>query len=161
MPNILQISQRMRWLAIFAAVVAVLASMATFAGAAPRGINATTDNVAIDGYDPVAYFTDGKATKGSADHEVVWQDARWYFASEEHRKLFEAAPSRYAPQFGGWCAAGIAVGHYYAVDPETWTIVDGKLYLIHNREIAEKWQQDRAAKIAKAEQVWSEGAKAN
>lgn len=144
-------------------VAAMLGPLLTLCGPglAEQSINATADNVAINGYDTVAYFVDGKATKGASDHEAVWQDVRWYFASDEHRKLFEADPSRYAPQFGGWCAAGVAAGHLYSVDAETWTIVDGKLYLYYNREIADKWRQDRGENIARAEKAWSEQAEAN
>lgn len=125
--------------------------------AADTKINKTGDDVAINGYDTVAYFVDGKATRGSPDHQVVWQDARWYFANDEHRQLFESDPSRYAPQFGGWCAAGIAEGQYYAVDAETWTIVDGKLYLNYDRDVEQKWREERDRNIAQAEQIWAAG----
>ncbi len=118
-------------------------------------INKTAENVAINGYDTVAYFVDGKATKGSPEHQATWQDALWYFATAEHRQLFQSDPSRYAPQFGGWCALGVAEGEYYAVDAETWTIVDGKLYLNYDRKVRDEWQQQRTEKIAQAEEIWA------
>ncbi|MFQ5983540.1 MAG: YHS domain-containing (seleno)protein, partial [Woeseiaceae bacterium] len=74
--------------------------------------NVDANNVAIHGYDTVAYFTDGKPTKGKKDFEHVWNDARWHFASATNRDLFTANPDRYAPQFGGYCAGGLAAGEY-------------------------------------------------
>ena len=76
---------------------------------ADEKINKDTEGVAILGYDTVAYFTDGRPVKGSPDFEYVWQDARWRFASAEHRTLFVSSPDRYAPQFGGFCTGGIGL----------------------------------------------------
>lgn len=146
-------------LALRVATLFVVPLMITTAVASEPAINKSADNVAINGYDTVAYFTDGKAIKGSVQYEVVWQEARWHFASAEHRRLFEADPSRYAPQFGGWCAAGVAVGEYYEVDAETWTIVDGKLYLNYSRDVAAQWQHNRLEEIANAERAWAEKSK--
>ena len=64
-------------------------------------------NVAIKGYDPVAYFTEGKAMEGSEDHALKWLGANWHFASNEHKEMFAATPTAYAPQYGGHCATGI------------------------------------------------------
>jgi hypothetical protein len=87
-------------------------------------------NVAIEGYDPVAYFTDGKPTRGSDAITHEWQGAIWQFASEQHRALFAADPEAYAPQFGGLCTEGVAFHEVTAnLEPEYWQIVDGKLYL--------------------------------
>lgn len=87
-------------------------------------------NVAIKGYDPVAYFTEGRAVKGSEAYAHEWLGAVWHFASVEHRDRFAAEPVRYAPQYGGHCATGIAYGEFTAnIDPEAWNIIDGKLYL--------------------------------
>jgi len=161
MPVICGFSKSMRWVVpCLAAFLSALFVIAT-ASASELSINKSDKNLAIDGYDAVAYFTDSKATRGSSEHEVAWQDAHWYFSSAEHRKLFEADPSRYAPQFGGWCAAGVAKGEYFEVNPEVWTIVDGKLYLSYSRNIRDKWLEERSEKIAKAEHVWAERAKTN
>src|SRR5947208_10322078 len=86
--------------------------------------------VAISGYDPVAYFTDGKPVPGLTEFEHVWHDARWRFASAGHRDLFVGDPNRYAPQYDGYCAGGVAEAavfgaHKDTVDPEAWAIVDG------------------------------------
>ena len=117
--------------------------------------NVDSDTVAIHGYDTVAYFTDGKPTKGSNEFEQVWQDTRWQFASATNRDLFTANPDRYAPQYGGYCALGLAAGEYADADPNAWTIVDGKLYL--NKTLAfrdEVWRKAPKAYLATADYNW-------
>ncbi len=116
--------------------------------------NVDSDKVAIHGYDTIAYFTEGKPMKGSAEFEKVWQDARWQFASATNRDLFTANPDRYAPQFGGYCAGGLAVGEYADVDPEAWTIVDGKLYLNKTMELRKVWRKAPEAHVEFAEYNW-------
>src|SRR5215471_8139413 len=93
--------------------------------------------LSISGYDPVAYFTDGKAVPGKSEFEYLWHKLRWRFATGEHRELFVKEPDRYAPQYDGYCALGAAndaAAHKDTVDPEAWAIVDGKLYLTHMRQ---------------------------
>ena len=85
--------------------------------------------IAIQGYDPVAYFTQGKAVKGSDAFSHQWLGATWYFANAEHRDLFAVDPVKYAPQYGGYCTSGIAGAGLHGADPKIWRIVDGKLYL--------------------------------
>ena len=85
--------------------------------------------LAIQGYDPVAYFTDGKPTRGLPDFEYQWDEHRYRFASAEHRDLFKADPVRYAPQFGNFCAMALALGQIVVANPENWLISDGKLYV--------------------------------
>ena len=86
--------------------------------------------VAIKGYDPVAYFTEEKAMQGSKDISHRWLGAVWNFSSEEHKSLFAESPVKYAPQYGGYCAGGLAYGDSTVnIDPEAWRIIDGKLYL--------------------------------
>jgi YHS domain-containing protein len=87
-------------------------------------------NVAIEGYDPVAYFIEGRARQGSPDITYDWQGVTWQFASAAHRDEFMRTPESYAPQFGGLCAEGVAYDEISAnLDPEVFEIVDGKLYL--------------------------------
>ena len=108
-------------------------------------------DVAIKGYDPVAYFTDGKAVRGSEAISYDWLGATWRFSSDEHRRLFSTSPVSYAPQYGGLCAEGVAA-HGEAtvnIDPESWKIVDGKLYLT-----AAAHFQDRTLDVAAAEKNW-------
>jgi enamine deaminase RidA (YjgF/YER057c/UK114 family) len=114
--------------------------------------------LSISGYDPVAYFIDGKPVQGKTDFEYLWHKLRWRFASGEHRELFVKDPDRYAPQYDGYCAMGVAAGeagHKDTVDPEAWAIVDGKLYLTHMRQGMDAWRQNPAEYIKQADGNWA------
>ena len=87
------------------------------------------DRTALGGYDPVAFFTDSKAVKGSPRITARHRGAAYFFATEEHRKMFEQNPDKFVPQYGGFCAYGVAVGALFPVDITTWQVRDGKLYL--------------------------------
>jgi hypothetical protein len=126
--------------------LALLVSGSFHAGAGER--------LAIKGYDPVAYFTVGKPTPGSPEHEVVWRDARWRFSSAQHRELFAKNPEMYAPQYGGYCAMGVALGMKAEVDPQVWRIVDGRLFLNYDRSAQKKWEAERTAMIETADAKW-------
>lgn len=128
------------------------------AGHGGEGVTLDTDEngLAIRGYDSVAYFTEGKATRGIDEHQYTWLDATWYFSSARNRALFVANPEKYAPLYGAFCALGVSVHQAVSVDPEAWTIVNGKLYLNYNLEYRDKWQQNKLQNIAKADAVWSE-----
>ena len=118
-------------------------------------VNTTLFGVAIQGYDPVAYFTDSKPVKGDSRFEQTWNGATWRFASAEHRDAFKAAPEKFAPQFGGYCAYAVSQGHTANVDPENaWKIVDGKLYLNYSVDVAKTWATDIPGFIRKAEGNW-------
>jgi hypothetical protein len=108
--------------------------------------------LAIKGYDPVAYFTDGKPVPGRAEFEFEWDDRRWRFASAEHRDLFKASPVRYAPQFGNYCAMALALNQVVVADPENWLISDGKLYVFGKPAPAGPvlFEKDLAGNINKA-----------
>jgi YHS domain-containing protein len=112
------------------------------------------DEVAIKGYDPVAYFVDGAAKKGSEDFAYEWLGATWHFASAAHRDLFIEAPIRYAPQYGGYCAAGLTDGANDTTDPEAWLIVDGKLYLLYSQETLANWERNPSENIRQADANW-------
>jgi len=134
--------------ASLAAAAIVSAAAAASAGEVNTGY---FGDVAIKGYDPVAYFTDGKAVRGSEAISYDWLGATWRFSSDEHRRLFSTSPVSYAPQYGGLCAEGVAA-HGEAtvnIDPESWKIVDGKLYLT-----AAAHFQDRTLDVAAAEKNW-------
>ncbi|BCG96722.1 YHS domain-containing (seleno)protein [Mesorhizobium sp. 131-2-1] len=113
-------------------------------------------NVAIQGYDPVAYFTDGRATVGSPTISKKWLGATWYFASVQHRDAFISEPVRYAPQFGGFCTGGMSAKEASAnLDPEAFRIVDGKLFLFSGKGgLEEDFDANPAPVIAKAEAEW-------
>lgn len=113
-------------------------------------------NKAIDGYDAVAYFTDGEPVEGSRDFTYEYQGAVWMFASQEHLELFMADPQAYAPQYGGYCAYAVANGDTASAEPDLWTIHEGKLYLNYNRKINEQFRNDIDAFIEQADQNWPE-----
>jgi hypothetical protein len=117
-------------------------------------VNRTPGGVAAKGYDVVAYFEDGRPVKGSSRFTYEWMGANWQFSTGERRDRFAAAPDKYAPQYGGYCAW--AVGHNYTadVDPEAWRIVDGKLYLNYSKSVQSKWEQDRTKWIREADRNW-------
>lgn len=112
-------------------------------------------DVAIEGYDAVAYFTAGKPVEGTKEHTVSYQDANWRFASAENRALFAADPEKYAPQYGGYCAFAVANGSKAGIDPESWKVVDGKLYLNYSKAIQKKWLEDVPGFIEKADANWA------
>jgi YHS domain-containing protein len=114
----------------------------------------TLSSLAVEGYDPVAYFTDGKPVEGKSDFEYEWNGATWRFASQEHLDTFKADPEAYAPQFGGYCAWAVSQGYTASAVPEAWRIVDGKLYLNYSKGVQSKWSQDIPGNIAKANQNW-------
>ncbi len=113
------------------------------------------EKVAIRGYDPVAYFTEGHPVKGKIDFEVSWNGVRWRFASAAHQDLFVSDPERYSPQFGGLCAWGVAIGKHFDADPESWAIVEGKLYLTYGKAQSEKLQANLAGNLEKANANWA------
>jgi enamine deaminase RidA (YjgF/YER057c/UK114 family) len=123
-------------------------------GSAPR---ADEPRLSISGYDPVAYFTDGKPVQGKADLEYLWHKSRWRFASSEHRDLFIKDPEHYAPQYDGYCAMGAAVdaaAHKDTVDPNAWAIVEGKLYLVHSSYWLAQWRERAKEYIKQADADW-------
>ena len=110
--------------------------------------------LAIHGYDPVAYFTEGQARVGKATLTAKHGDAAYRFVSEANKEEFERNPERYAPQYGGYCAFGVSVGAKFDGDPTLFRVVDGKLYFNLNPEIQATWQKDIPGNIGKAEQNW-------
>lgn len=110
--------------------------------------------VAVDGYDPVAYFTDGRPVRGTTQHRVTHQGYEYRFASAEHLAAFRANPARYLPQYGGYCAWAVAQGYTAAGNPNNWRIVDGRLYLNYNDEIQTRWERDIPGFIRSANGNW-------
>ena len=112
------------------------------------------DDLAIKGYDTVAYFKDGKALKGNESFTFQWHDMTWYFSTKENRDLFAASPEKYAPQYDGYCAWAMTESRKAITDPEVWKIVDGKLYLNCSQTAYEKWSRDIPGNIKKADTNW-------
>jgi YHS domain-containing protein len=117
------------------------------------------NGLAIKGYDPVAYFTAGKAIKGDKDQAVYSQGATYYFSSSANKELFKANPSKYLPEYGGWCAYAMgAKGEKVSIDPETFKIVGGKLYLFYNRffnNTLKDWNKDETNLKKNADANWA------
>jgi uncharacterized membrane protein YphA (DoxX/SURF4 family)/YHS domain-containing protein len=136
-------------------LVAVVA-LSSFAADARAGEFYGKDGVAIKGYDPVAYFTDGKAVAGSPEHTAEYQGSIFHFSSQENRDVFAADPAKYAPQYGGFCAFGTAGGYKAKIEPAAFTVVDGKLYLNYDERVQKQWRADIPKFVAKADQNWPE-----
>ncbi len=111
---------------------------------------------AINGYDPVAYFKDGKPVEGDNAYKLEWQGATWHFKNAENKAAFEKSPETYAPQYGGFCAWAVSKGYTAPTVPEAWDIVDGKLYLNNSLGVQSVWRKERADNIQAADNRWPE-----
>lgn len=137
-------------------VTAASLSFAIASGALAAGpeLNASSTGLALQGYDPVAYFTVGEATPGNWKITSIHNEATYRFSSEEHKAAFEANPSAYLPEYGGYCAFGAAMGFKFDGDPNQWKIVDGELYLNISKDIQERWLTDVPGFIQQADANW-------
>lgn len=111
-------------------------------------------DTAVDGHDPVAYFTEGKPVKGSKDFSTEYQGAEFRFASQANLDAFLADPEKYAPQYGGYCAWAAAQNKTAPGKAEYWAIVDDKLYLNFSKKVQDDWNEDRSGFITKADENW-------
>jgi len=135
---------------------ALSVAVATSAFAASVELNASSTGLAMQGYDPVAYFTDGVHTKGDYRISSSHNEATYWFSSEEHKAAFDADPEAYLPQYGGYCAFGAAMGFKFDGDPEHWKIVDGELFLNLSKDIQARWSEDIPGFIEKADTNWTD-----
>jgi YHS domain-containing protein len=119
-------------------------------------LNTDAKGLALHGYDPVAYFQAGAPTTGKAELQTNHRGATYRFASAANLAQFKADPDRYAPQYGGFCAMGVALEKKLDVDPNAWRIVDGKLYLNLNKDVQKKWLDDVPGNLAQANATWPE-----
>jgi len=113
------------------------------------------NDLAIRGYDPVAYFHSGKPSKGDAAFSFQWHGMTWHFSTRANREVFAANPEKYAPQYDGYCAWAMTEARKAQTDPEVWKIVDDKLYLNCSPAAYEKWRRDIPGNIRKADANWS------
>lgn len=143
-----------RILASLMLALGLLAAVAAPASAKSEINSSLIGSVAIDGTDPVAYFTEGKAVKGSSGFTHRWKGAAWRFKNAANRDAFAASPEKYSPQFGGYCAWAVSQGYTAGIDPEAWKIVRGKLYLNYSKGVQAQWVEDIPGNIAKAESHW-------
>jgi YHS domain-containing protein len=116
--------------------------------------NTNEKGVILDGYDPVAFFTDNKPVKGDAQFQFTYDKAIYYFASQEHLDLFKADPEKYKPQFGGWCAYAVSLGRVAPIDVNTFSIVNNRLVIQHNQRAVNGWNKDVQGNLALADKYW-------
>ena len=133
-----------------------LIAAAPAAQAEPPIYKGVFSNTALQGHDPVAYFTEGKPVKGDEAFTTEYMGAEFRFASAANRDAFLADPHAYAPQYGGYCAWAMADGKHAKGDARHWRIVDGKLYLNYNKSIQKKWDADIPGFIERADTEWSD-----
>ena len=136
-------------------IMVLLMTLTACGGSSPVApVNAAANGVAIAGADPVAYFVSADYHAGSSEFTHEWNGATWHFANAANRDAFVAAPRRYAPQFGGYCAWAVSRNYTAAIDPTAWKIVDDKLYLNYNAQVQQRWAKEERANIAQAEKNW-------
>jgi YHS domain-containing protein len=136
---------------VFILVALTLMCFSTFAA---KPLVFSTREGAIEGYDPVAYFTKGMPVRGSDKYSLEWNGATFKFSSLAHFELFKAAPGKYAPQYGGYCAYAVSEGATASTVPEAWTIVDDKLYLNFSTGVRNRWSKDIPGRVARADENW-------
>ncbi|MDZ4762781.1 MAG: YHS domain-containing (seleno)protein [Alphaproteobacteria bacterium] len=132
---------------------ATAAAPAAFAEKAPVYTSFASD-LAVGGFDPVAYFQSKGPVEGSKTFEYTHNGAKWRFANAENLAAFKSDPARYAPQYGGYCAWAASQGYTAKGDPKYWKVVNGKLYLNYNSDIQTKWEKDVPGFITKADANW-------
>ena len=135
------------------ALIALLFAAPASAASVERNIDKS--GITMMGYDPVAYFEVGKPTKGNASHAAKHDGATYHFASQKHRDMFAQNPDKYIPAYGGWCSYGMRYGQKSRIDPNSWDIVDGKLYLTLNGGTRAVWHQKVAENISVADKLWN------
>jgi YHS domain-containing protein len=119
----------------------------------PQTFTGIVEGVGAGGYDVVSYFSK-MPVPGKKIYTATWKGAEWRFSSAENLKAFEAAPEKYAPQYGGYCAYGLAQGYAVKGEPEQWSVVDGKLYLNYSASVKSKWQTDIPGYIKTGDANW-------
>ncbi len=139
---------------LFFVIMLLFVAIGAEAAAEPRRNNVDSEGYSIDRYDPVAYFTEGQPVRGQREFTVEYEGAKYAFTSESNRALFLGDPEQYVPQYGGYCAYGVAHGSRSNVDPEVWDIVDGRLYLMISAGTMSVWQKKKKAHIEMANKAW-------
>jgi YHS domain-containing protein len=131
----------------------------TPAGDDPQLVNVDKTGVILDGYDPVAFFTDNKPVLGSGEYQSSYHGAIYHFASADHKAMFDKEPAKYEPQFGAFCAYAVSVGHTAPIDVNTFSIIDGRLVVQHNAKAVGLWNKDPQGNLKHADKYWPAVAK--
>jgi YHS domain-containing protein len=138
-------------------ILAVLIVVAAAAGAQVMDgteFNTNEDGLALEGYDPVAYFTLGEATEGTPEIEAQYNGVKFRFADESHRRLFEADPEKYLPAYGAYCAWAASRGNLADIDPTAFVVHDDRLFLNYNNRLNRRFIGDLDENVEKADQNW-------
>jgi YHS domain-containing protein len=135
-------------------ILCLLAVAFAAQGAFAADVNVDANGVAIQGYDPVAYFTEEKAVRGSNEFRAEHGGAIYLFSSAENLAQFNADPEKFVPAYGGYCAFGLASGYKAKIEPDAFTIAEGKLYLNYNQAVRDQWRRDIPGYIEKADTNW-------
>lgn len=117
-------------------------------------LNLQKDGLALQGFDPVAYFTQNKPVKGKAEFKSTYRGALYYFASAEDKALFDKEPEKYEPAYGGFCAYGVSRNKLVEIDPEAFQIVDGRLLVQYSKSVQSNFNKDPQGNVAKANANW-------
>ena len=151
-------SRRQLLTSLSATIVSLVIGVMPVPGAAqskkPAVFTDIVKGVAVGGYDPVAYFTEGKPVQGKPEIPLAHDGATWRFSSEANRDLVKADPAKYAPQYGGYGAWAVASNYTAKGDPRAWTIRDGKLYLNYDKSVHRTWEKDIPGNVTKADANW-------
>lgn len=142
---------RMKWLLT---VSFMLSALCCTRSASVSPVNETSKGVAIKGYDPVAYFAGKRPVQGIPEFEYIWRGARWRFTNATDLEAFSRDPEKYAPMYGGYCAYAVSQGKVADIDPEAWTIFEGRLYLNLNKDVQKLWEKDMRTYIRLADKNW-------
>lgn len=141
---------------VFSAIAISTAVFFSGLASAVEEVYVNAKGVTLAGYDAVAYFTEDAAVKGNDQYSASYENATYYFSSKAHQDLFEENPSKYAPQYGGYCAYGAALGKKFDVNGKAFEIVDGKLYVNKNKKVYKIWSKEKTENIDAANQEWLE-----
>lgn len=134
-------------------VIAAINALANLA-CADEVVNIDKSGLALQGYDPVCYFTDGKPIKGSAEFTATYKGATYRFVSAEHRSRFMQSPEKYAPQFGGFCGYAASINKLAPIEVEYFQVLHDRLILQHNKKAWDLWHKDVEGNLKKADANW-------
>lgn len=139
---------------ILTAALCAIAVFGLSAASPVDPVNKDRKGIALKGYDPVAYFEQGRPVKGSPEFRHEWNGATWHFTSAATRDTFKSSPEKFAPQYGGYCAWAVSNNYTADADPEAWKIVNGRLYVNYNKGVQKKWEPEAARRISDADRNW-------